>query len=104
MVWERSGLFFSHSQKLGQWGFLEKFTITPTHHLLHHSCNEDHLNRNFGETFLFWDYLFGTFKKTTQTLRFGIGGPIDTDVFRQVVLQEFDRMRAEWRVAFSFEQ
>jgi sterol desaturase/sphingolipid hydroxylase (fatty acid hydroxylase superfamily) len=31
--------FFSHSQQLGKWGILEKFTITPTHHLLHHSCN-----------------------------------------------------------------
>lgn len=85
--------FFSHSQKLGHWGLFEKFTITPNHHLLHHSCNEDNLNKNFGETFLFWDKLFGTFKETSQPLRYGINEPVDHTDFKDVVFHEFISMR-----------
>ncbi len=85
--------FFSHSQKLGNWHILEKFTITPTHHLLHHSCNEDNLNKNFGETFLFWDKLFGTFKQTAKPLKYGINEPVDHTNFTNVVFHEFINMK-----------
>ena len=85
--------FFSHSQKLGNWHILEKFTITPTHHLLHHSCNEDNLNKNFGETFLFWDKLFGTFKQTNKPLKYGINEPVDHTNFTNVVFHEFINMK-----------
>ena len=89
--------FFSHSQKLGSWGLLEKFTITPTHHLLHHSSNGNNLNKNFGETFLFWDYLFGTFKKTTEPLKYGIEKPLNHNDFKDVVFHEFKSMLNDLR-------
>lgn len=96
--------FFSHSQKLGNWGILEKFTITPTHHLLHHSCNEDNLNKNFGETFLFWDKLFGTYKKTTLPLKYGINEPVNHDEFSDVVFHEFKSLRNDLKNAGSWKQ
>lgn len=91
--------FFSHSQKLGKWGVLEKFTVTPTHHLLHHSCNEDNLNKNFGETFLFWDKLFGTFKRTERSLLYGITEPVDHSNFSNVVFHEFNSMKNDLKKA-----
>ena len=94
--------FFSHSQKLGNWGILEKFTVTPTHHLLHHSCNGDNLNKNFGETFLFWDKLFGSFKKTNEPLLYGITEPVDHADFKSVVLHEFESMRRDCKQAKSW--
>lgn len=91
--------FFSHSQRLGNWGVLEKFTITPTHHLLHHSCNVDHLNKNLGETFSFWDKLFGTFKETTEPLKYGINEPVDHTNFKDVVFHEFKSMISDLKCA-----
>lgn len=96
--------FFSHSQKLGKWGMFEKFTVTPTHHLLHHSCNENNLNKNFGETFLFWDKLFGTFKKTEETLVYGINEPVDHNDFQDVVFHEFKTMKRELKEAKNLPQ
>ena len=87
--------FFSHSQKLGRWGFLEKFTVTPSHHLLHHSCNEDNLNKNFGETFILWNQLFGTFKTTSQPLKYGINELVNHSRFKDVVFHEFKSMKKE---------
>ena len=87
--------FFSHSQKLGNWHILEKFTVTPTHHLLHHSCNEGNLNKNFGETFLFWDKLFNTFKETKGPLKYGINEPVDHNNFSNVVFHEFISIRKD---------
>ena len=91
--------FFSHSRKLGTWGIFEKFTVTPTHHWLHHSYNENNLNKNFGETFLFWDYLFSTFKKVNEPLKFGIEKKVDFDDFGDVVFHEFKSMQRDWRRA-----
>lgn len=96
--------FFSHSPKLGRWGLLEKWTVTPTHHLLHHSCNEDHLNKNFGETFLIWDKLFGTYKEARVPLQYGIGEKVNHDDFREVVFHEFRAMMADVRAAKSTRQ
>lgn len=90
--WGKVWAFFSHSQRLGHWGILEKFTVTPRHHLLHHSCNEDHLNKNFGETFLWWDKLFHTFKTTEQPLQYGIPEPVNHHDFKEVVFHEFNSM------------
>ena len=96
--------FFSHSQKLGRWGLLEKFTITPTHHLLHHSCNANNLNKNFGETFLIWDKLFGTFKENKETLTYGITEPVNHADFNDVVFHEFKRMRNDLSCAGNFKE
>ena len=96
--------FFSHSQKLGTWGILEKYTITPTHHLLHHSYNDNHLNKNFGETFLIWDKLFGTFARAKEPLKYGIEENVDHSNFKQVVFHEFDNMMRDYKKANSFKE
>ncbi len=96
--------FFSHSQKLGKWHILEKFTVTPTHHVLHHSCNEDNLNKNFGETFLFWDKLFGTYKESSEQLIYGITEEVNHNDFKDVVFHEFNSIKKDLKNAGSFNQ
>lgn len=100
--WGKVWAFFGHSQKLGRWGILERFMVTPTHHLLHHSCNDGHLNKNFGETFLIWDQLLGTFQQAKSDLRFGIPEAVNHDDFRDVVLHEFRSIGRDLRQARSF--
>jgi sterol desaturase/sphingolipid hydroxylase (fatty acid hydroxylase superfamily) len=96
--------FFGHSQKLGHWGILERFTVTPSVHLLHHSYNEENLNKNFGETFLFWDKLFGTYKKPAGTFKFGIPEKVNHDNFGDVVFHEFRKMKKELKTTTGFRE
>ena len=39
---------------------VRRLLITPDSHRLHHSCDNRDYNRNFGQTFPWWDQLFGT--------------------------------------------
>jgi sterol desaturase/sphingolipid hydroxylase (fatty acid hydroxylase superfamily) len=96
--------FFSHSQLPGRWGVLEKFTITHTHHLLHHSCNEDNLNKNFGETFLFWDKLFGTFKETSSPLKYRVEHQPDFNNFHDVVFHEMNSLAKDLKQAATWKE
>lgn len=84
--------FFSHSRKLGKWGVLEKFLITPSQHAVHHSYNEQNLNKNFGETLLIWDKLFGSFQKNNGNLKYGISQQVDHSSFYNTVMHEFENM------------
>ena len=47
---------------IGKQPWLEKVFVTPSVHRVHHASNELYLDRNYGETFSFWDRIFGTFQ------------------------------------------
>ncbi len=55
--------FFIHTRTIGKLGVLEYILVTPSHHRVHHACNEKYLDRNYGDVFIIWDKLFGTFQK-----------------------------------------
>lgn len=54
--------------------FLEHIFISPAQHQIHHSIEPRHKNKNFGEIFAFWDWIFGSLyiPKTEETLTFGL--------------------------------
>lgn len=62
------------------WSFgptLSRVLISPAQHQIHHSKAPQHWNRNFGEAFALWDWLFGTLYvpgQTPEVLEFGIAG------------------------------
>lgn len=51
---------------------------TPQYHQLHHSCNYDESNTNYGCVIILWDRLFGTFsdKDHIEKLGNGTGKPL----------------------------
>jgi sterol desaturase/sphingolipid hydroxylase (fatty acid hydroxylase superfamily) len=52
---------FNHSRVDTDLGWLGKWLlVSPRYHFMHHSKEMSVLNRNFGETFRFWDFLFRT--------------------------------------------
>jgi hypothetical protein len=53
---------------------------TPSHHRVHHATNLRYLDKNFAETFIIWDRLFGTFaaEMADDPPRFGITKNIAT--------------------------
>lgn len=54
--------FWYHTQHINKMGFLEKVIVTPSHHRVHHAINPEYMDRNYGQIFIFWDKLFGTFQ------------------------------------------
>ncbi len=64
--------FFLHTQKIGKLGFLDRIIGTPSNHRVHHGCNEQYLDKNYGAFLMIWDHLFGTFVPETETVKYGL--------------------------------
>jgi alkylglycerol monooxygenase len=73
--------FFTHTQVVGKLGWLEYIFITPSHHGVHHASNEKYLNKNYGDLFVFWDKLFGTFQKEEEKPVYGLTHPLKSNSF-----------------------
>ncbi|WP_342075408.1 sterol desaturase family protein [Yoonia sp. SS1-5] len=54
---------------------LEHVFISPAQHQIHHSIERRHYNKNYGEVFAFWDWMFGTLyvPQEEEIIRFGLG-------------------------------
>ena len=54
---------------------LEHILISPVQHQIHHSSDPKHFDKNFGEVFAIWDWMFGTLyvPEREEALVFGIG-------------------------------
>jgi hypothetical protein len=61
-------------------GILESIIITPSHHRVHHAINPEYLNRNYGQIFIVWDKLFGTFQEELPDVKpiYGCTRPAQT--------------------------
>ena len=56
---------------------LERIIISPAQHQIHHSKARHHWDRNYGEVFALWDWLFGTLYvpgKEREVIEFGVAG------------------------------
>jgi alkylglycerol monooxygenase len=74
--------FFTHTQLIGKLGILEYVLVTPSHHRVHHASNEKYLDKNYGDMFIIWDKLFGTFAEEEEDeLRYGLTKPVDSNSF-----------------------
>lgn len=53
---------------------LGRLLISPAQHQIHHSLAERHWNKNYGEVFAIWDWLFGSLylPREREELRFGV--------------------------------
>ncbi len=53
---------FQHSIVDWDYGWVGKYIIySPIGHRIHHSKEEEHWDKNFGDLFVFWDRIFGTY-------------------------------------------
>lgn len=55
--------FWYHTKLIDRMGFLEWIIVTPSHHRVHHAINDLYIDKNFGQIFIFWDRMFGTFQE-----------------------------------------
>ncbi len=73
--------FFTHTQIIGKLGWAEYIFITPSHHGVHHASNEKYLDKNYGDIFIFWDKLFGTFQAEEEKPKYGLTHPLESKSF-----------------------
>jgi sterol desaturase/sphingolipid hydroxylase (fatty acid hydroxylase superfamily) len=72
--------FWYHTQHIKRMGFLEYIIVTPAHHRVHHAINPIYLDKNYGQIFIFWDKLFGTFQEELADVPavYGVTRPVRT--------------------------
>lgn len=68
--------FWIHTRLIGKLGFLELFLNTPSHHRVHHGCDEKYLDKNYAGTFIVWDRLYGTFQEEEEEPTYGVTKPL----------------------------
>jgi sterol desaturase/sphingolipid hydroxylase (fatty acid hydroxylase superfamily) len=70
--------YWYHTQLINKMGFLDKILVTPTHHWVHHAMNPEYMNKNFGQIFMIWDKIFGTFQPELDQVKpiYGITIPV----------------------------
>jgi alkylglycerol monooxygenase len=73
--------FFSHTQAIGKLGWLEYIIVTPSHHRVHHSSNEEYLDTNYGDMLIIWDKIFGTFAEEKAEPIYGLTKPLNSHSF-----------------------
>ncbi len=75
--------FFTHTQLIGKMGILEYIMVTPSHHRVHHASNPQYLDKNYGDVFIIWDKLFGTFQKEEdqEKIVYGLTKPLQSNSF-----------------------
>jgi sterol desaturase/sphingolipid hydroxylase (fatty acid hydroxylase superfamily) len=57
---------------------IEYIFVTPSHHRVHHSTNDQYIDKNFGSTLIIWDRMFGTFEAEEEQAVYGITTPLNT--------------------------
>ena len=72
--------FWYHTRYINRMGILEKVIVTPSHHRVHHAMNDIYMDKNFGQIFIFWDKMFGTFQEELPEVPpvYGVKRPVKT--------------------------
>jgi sterol desaturase/sphingolipid hydroxylase (fatty acid hydroxylase superfamily) len=69
---------FGHYWRPVSFGALDRVFITPAMHIVHHSLDPRHHDRNFGNAFAIWDWMFGTLhlasKEELENIQVGVTG------------------------------
>ncbi len=70
--------FWIHATWLPRLGWLEGILNTPSAHRVHHACNPQYIDANYGGVLLIFDRLFGTYvpERDDVKLRYGLVKPI----------------------------
>ena len=67
-----------HTQIVDKLGPLEIIFNTPSHHRVHHGANKEYIDKNYGNLFIIWDKMFGTFEPEKATVKYGLVNNVNT--------------------------
>ncbi|WP_294225518.1 sterol desaturase family protein [uncultured Shimia sp.] len=83
-----------HTELIGKLGPLEKVLNTPSHHRVHHGCDNKYLDKNYGGILIIWDRLFGSFQVEKERPRYGLTTDFDS---QNPVKVWFSELPGLWR-------
>ena len=72
--------FWYHTRLINKMGWLEYIIVTPSHHRVHHAINPEYIDKNYGQIFIIWDKLFGSFQPELPEVPavYGVKRPVRT--------------------------
>ncbi len=72
--------FWYHTRLINKMGWLENIIVTPSHHRVHHAINPEYIDKNYGQIFILWDKLFGSFQPELPEVPavYGVKRPVRT--------------------------
>jgi len=68
--------FWIHTRTIGKLGPLEWVLNTPSHHRVHHGCDDKYVDKNYAGTLIVWDRMFGSFQPEEEEPVYGITKPL----------------------------
>jgi len=68
--------FWIHTRAISRLGPLEWIFNTPSHHRVHHGCDEKYIDKNYAGTLIIWDRMFGSFQPEEEEPIYGITKPL----------------------------
>ena len=76
--------------KDGRLGILHKFMLTPSHHRVHHARNPLYRDKNYCNTLMLWDWLFGTLQAELPGVKpeYGLIRSVNSESFMDVQFSE----------------
>jgi alkylglycerol monooxygenase len=70
--------FWHHTRTIGKMPGFELIFNSPSYHRVHHAMNDKYLDKNFGEIFIIWDKMFGTYMQEEEEPVYGALTPIES--------------------------
>ncbi len=71
--------FFLHTETIRKLpGWYEFIFNTPSHHRVHHSSDQEYLDKNHGGSLILFDRIFGTYKDETSKPHYGLTKQLDS--------------------------
>ena len=63
---------FNHTRLVRHMGPLENWLCTPANHRVHHGTQPKYLDKNYGQTLLIWDRMFGSWQREEEEPIYGL--------------------------------
>ena len=77
---------FNHTRLVHRMGPLERWLCTPANHRVHHGTQPKYLDKNYGQTLLIWDRLFGTWQPEEEEPVYGLVKQLDRQDYLSIQL------------------
>ncbi|TQF74867.1 sterol desaturase family protein [Rhodococcus spelaei] len=97
--------FFVHTERIDKLPRPIEFVLnTPSHHRVHHGCDPQYLDKNYGGVLILWDRMFGTFEPETHRPTYGLTKPVGTYNILTLQTHEYAAIARDVRAAGSWRE
>jgi sterol desaturase/sphingolipid hydroxylase (fatty acid hydroxylase superfamily) len=90
---------FNHTRLVKSMGVLDRLMATPSNHRVHHGTEDAYRDRNYGQVWLLWDKLFGTYAREDKEPVFGLTKQLDSYNLWTIQTAGFAELFAKMRSA-----